>query len=82
MAIEKTIKVDQIEVIDNGCVQVRTATIITEDGDVIAKSFHRHVVIPGSDYSAEDDRVKAVCAATHTEEVVAAYQAFITAQGD
>jgi hypothetical protein len=46
-----------------------------EDGKQISGTFHRHVVAPGQDYSAEDARVKAICAATHTASVVAAYKA-------
>ena len=80
MALEKQTVVDKIEVVENGCVQVRTATRIVEDGNVISSSYHRHVVAPGQDYSNEDARVKAICAATHTAEVVAAYQAAIEAQ--
>ena len=77
--LEKIIVVDQIEVIENGNVQVRTATKIVEDGKEINRTLHRHVVAPGDDYSQEDDRVKAICAATHTPEVIAAYQAMIEA---
>jgi hypothetical protein len=75
MALEKQTIVDKIEVIENGCVQVRTATRIVEDGSVISSSYHRHVVAPGDDYSNEDARVQAICAAAHTAEVIAAYQA-------
>ena len=81
MSLEKIISVDLIEVIENGSVQVRTKTTILEDGKQISGSFHRHVVAPGADYSAEDARVKAVCAATHTAVVVAVYQAAQAAQG-
>lgn len=73
--LEKVTVVDRIEVLENGCVQVRTKTAILEDGQQISGSFHRHVVAPGYDYTAEDARVQAICAATHTPEVVAAYQA-------
>ena len=75
MALEKIVKVDLIEVIENGNVQVRTKTAIMEDGKQISGSFHRHVIAPGDDYSKEDSRVQAICAATHTPEVIAAYQA-------
>lgn len=81
MSLEKQIFVDQIEVVENGCVQVRTATRIVEDGEVISSSLHRHVVAPGQDYSGEAARVQAICAATHTAEVISAYQAAIAAQG-
>jgi archaellum component FlaF (FlaF/FlaG flagellin family) len=73
MALEKTEVVDRIEVLENGSVQIRTKTAILEDGEQISGTFHRHVVAPGDDYSAEDARVQAICAATHTKAVVAAY---------
>jgi hypothetical protein len=75
MALEKKVVVDLIETIENGCVQVRTKTAILEDGKEISSKFHRHVVAPGADYSAEDAKVQAICAAIHTPEVVAAYEA-------
>ena len=75
MALEKQTVVDKIEVVENGVVQVRTATRIVEDGNVISSSYHRHVIAPADDYSNEDARVQAICAATHTAEVIAAYQA-------
>ena len=75
MALEKVAIVDRIEVLENGSVQVRTKTAILEDGKQISGNFHRHVVAPGNDYSAEDARVQAICAATHTADVVAAYEA-------
>ena len=76
--LEKVISVDLIEVLENGAVQVRTKTAIMEDGKQISGTFHRHVVAPGDDYSAEDARVKAICAATHTAAVVTAYKAAAT----
>ena len=75
MALEKKIVVDRIEVVENGSVQVRTKTAILEDGKQISGTFSRHVVAPGADYSAEDAKVQAICAAIHTPEVVAAYKA-------
>jgi hypothetical protein len=75
MALEKKVITDLIEVLENGCVQVRTKTAILEDGKEISSKFHRHVVAPGQDYSAEDAKVQAICAATHTKDVVAAYKA-------
>lgn len=75
MALEKIEVVDRIEVIEDGSVQVRTKTAIKEDGVEISSKFHRHVVAPGADYGGEDARVRAICAATHTPDVVAAYKA-------
>jgi len=73
--LEKITSVDLIEVIENGSIQVRTKTAIKEDGVEISSKFARHVVAPGGDYSAEDARVKAICAAMHTPQVIAAYKA-------
>jgi hypothetical protein len=73
--LEKQIVIDLIEAIENGCVQVRTCTRIIEDGKQISDTYHRHVVAPGDDYSTQDAKVQAICAAVHTADVVAAYQA-------
>lgn len=81
MSLEKIVEVDLIEVVQNGCIQVRTATKIVEDGTEISKSFHRHVIAPGQDYINESPRVIAICKAIHTPECVALYQAQIPKQG-
>ena len=73
MALEKNKVVNLIEVLENGAVQVRTKTAVLEDGVQISGTFHRHVVSPGDDYSKEDARVAAICAATFTDKVIAAY---------
>jgi hypothetical protein len=73
--LEKITSVDLIEVIENGSIQVRTKTAIKEDGVEISNKFHRHVVVPGADYSAEDAKVQAIAASVHTAEVIAAYVA-------
>jgi hypothetical protein len=73
--LEKVISVDLIEVVENGTLQVRTKTAILEDGKAISSQFHRHVVVPGADYSQEDAKVQAIAASIHTPEVIAAYQA-------
>jgi hypothetical protein len=75
MALKKVISVDLIEVVENGAIQVRTKTAIKEDGVEISSKFHRHVVAPGDNYSAEDAKVQAICAAVHTADVIATYQA-------
>ena len=72
--LEKVISVDLIEVVENGCIQVRTKTAIREDGVEISSKFHRHVVAPGDDYSQEDAKVQAIAASIHAAEVIAAHQ--------
>ena len=75
MALTKETIVDKIEVLENGCVQVRTATRVLEDGAVLSSSFHRHVCAPDCDTTGEDPKVIAICAAVHTPEVIAAFDA-------
>ena len=79
--LEKFEIVDRIEVVENGSVQVRTKIAIMEDGKQISSTFHRHVIAPGDNYAGEAQRVQAVCAATHTADVIAAYKAATAAQG-
>lgn len=75
MPLEKITYVDTPEVTENGSIQVRTRTVIKRDGVEISSEFHRHVIAPGDDYSSEDARVRAICAATHTPNVVQAFRA-------
>jgi hypothetical protein len=75
MPLSKIKTVDLIEIIENGCVQVRTATKIIDDEKVISSAFHRHAIAPGDDYSNEDAKVQSICAAIHTPEIISTYQA-------
>ena len=94
MAITKTIIVDKTEVVSIGStyssdewknVQVRTATVIKEDGVELSRSYHRHVLEPGTvvagstsltdtDISGEDASVQAICNAVWTTSVKEAYR--------
>ena len=82
MALSKSTIVDRIEVLETGQIQVRTATVVDEDGTELSRNFHRHVLAPGDDTGGEDDRVAAVAAATWTTDVVDAWDAFIASQAD
>jgi hypothetical protein len=75
MLLEKQIKIDKIEVVETGVVQVRQATIITEDGNQISRTFHRWCIAPNEDYSTQEQQVQDICKVSHTPEVIAAYQA-------
>jgi len=89
MAITKTIIVDKTEVVSCGStyssdewksIQVRTATVIKEDGVELSRSYHRHVLDPGTvaagstaltdtNISSEDAGVQAICNAVWTSSV-------------
>ena len=74
--LEKVITQDKIEVCgEYRAIQVRTKTAVMEDGVELSAGYHRHVITAGDDYSNESAEVQAICAAVHTPEVIAAYQA-------
>ena len=77
MAITKETEIAKIEVVGQyKAIQVRTDTVIKEDGKEISRSPHRHVVHPDMDISAEDAEVQAVANAVWTDEVKAAWSDF------
>ena len=92
MALEKTIEADKIEVVGPfKHVQVRTATVVSEDGTELSRSFHRHVIAPqekdsdgnwqNTDVSGEDDAVQAICnSGIWTAAIKLAYRAHIDEQ--
>ena len=61
MALEKQVVIDKIEVLENGTVQVREATRIVEDGEVISTTYHRTSYEKDADLSDADDKVIAIC---------------------
>ena len=95
MALTKEIVIDKIEVLEKGQVQVRTATRVLEDGTELSSSFRRHVIDPqvrtgyvkggsagtwaATDVTGEDARVAAICTASWTASVIAAYKAMVLA---
>ena len=93
MAITKEIENDKIEVVNKWNIQVRTATIIKEDGTEISRSYHRHVLQPftsskngdtwthtATDISNESAQVQAICNAAWSDDVKAAYKTSTEAQ--
>jgi len=75
MAITKTTEIAKIEVVGQyKVIQVRTDTVIKEDGKEISRSPHRHVVHPDDDISGEDAEVQAVANTVWTDSVKAAWK--------
>ena len=93
MAITKTTEIGQVEVAGIfKHVQVRTDTVIKEDGEELSRSYHRHVLHCGalddSDnlvdtvISGEDSEVQAICNAVWTQAIKDAWKAeLIAAKG-
>ena len=77
MALTKEVKYDKIEVVgDSKHVQCRQATVISEDGKELSRSFKRHVLHPDSDISGEPQEVQDICNAVWSDEVKAAWAEF------
>mgnify|MGYP003112935961 FL=1 len=90
MAITKTTEIGQMEVVgEYKHVQVRTDTVIKEDGTELSRTYHRHVLTPGklndsdalvdTDISGEDSSVQSVCNAVWTNSVKNAWKAKLIA---
>ena len=78
MAITKTTEIGKVEVVGEfKHVQVRTDTVIKEDGTELSRKYHRHVLTPDLDISGEDAEVQAVCNAVWTDDVKAAWKTFL-----
>lgn len=73
MALTEATNYD-VHVLDTGHLQVRRVDVILRDGVEIARTYHRHVVTPGDDVSAEPDIVQNL-ATLWTEDQIAAAQA-------
>ena len=90
MALTERCENDKIEVVGQyKAVQVRCATVIERDGVELTRSFHRHVLQPGTldssdnlvdtDISGEDADVQAICNAAWTDAVKEAYRLHLVA---
>ena len=76
MALTENTNIDQIEIVRDWNIQVRQATVIERDGELVSRTFHRWVLNPDSDISGQEQKVKDICNAAWTPEVKAAYEAF------
>ena len=86
MALTERSENDKIEVVGQyKAIQVRRATVIERDGVAVSRSFHRHVLQPGTvaegtstltdtDISGEDADVQAICTAAWTDAVKEAWR--------
>ena len=81
MTIEKSIEHDKIEMVGQyKAVQVREATVITEDDTEISRSFRRYVLHPDNDITDQTAEIQAICNAVWTDAVKAAWAEFQASQ--
>lgn len=78
MALKKEMIEDKIEIVgEHKNIQIRTATVITEDGKELTRSFHRRILNCLDDISGESTEVQSICNAVWTDKLKAAYQTFL-----
>ena len=81
MALTKETQIGKIEVVGQyKSVQVRTDTVVMEDGTELSRKYHRHALMPDADISAEHAEVKAICNVVWTQAIKDAYEAFKATQ--
>jgi len=73
--MEEKVTEDGIEILKNGVVGITYKVEIVKDGKVIASSGFNKRVYPGDDFSGESEKIKSICSAVHTPEVVEKYKA-------
>jgi len=77
MAITKETQIGKIEVVGKyKSVQVRTDTVVMEDGTELSRKYHRHALMPDAVITDEHLEVQAVCNAVWTDAVKSAYETF------
>jgi len=76
MAITKRTELKE-EILPDQTIQIRTTTVVEEDGVELARNHHRHCVHPGDDVTGEAQEVQDIAAALWTADVIAAYNASI-----
>ena len=69
----------KVEVLPNGTLQVRRADIVLKDGVEAGRTYHRHCLCPGDDYTGEPAVVQQIASSVWTPEVVSAYEAQVAA---
>jgi len=83
MAITKETQIGKIEVVGQyKSVQVRTDTVVMEDGEELSRKYHRHSLAPDAVITDEHNEVQAVCNAVWTQDVKDAYATFKAEQED
>jgi len=77
MALTKETQIGKIEVVGKyKSVQVRTDTVVLEDGEELSRKYHRHALNPDAVITNEHSEVQAVCNAVWTQDVKDAFAAF------
>ena len=83
MAITKETQIGKIEVVGQyKSVQVRTDTVVIEDGTELSRKYHRHALMPDAVITGEHNEVKAVCNAVWTDAVKSTYETYKANQGE
>jgi hypothetical protein len=94
VSLAKETEISRIEIVQTWFIQVRTDTIVKENGTEISRTVHRHMLEPftskkdgdtwthtAKDISGEDAQVQAIANAAWTDTVKNNYKTWLEAQG-
>ena len=94
MSLAKETEISRIEIVQTWFIQVRTDTIVKENGTEISRTVHRHMLEPftskkdgdtwthtATDISGEDAQVQAIANTAWTDTVKNYYNTWREAQG-
>jgi hypothetical protein len=83
MALTERTEISKIEIVGQwSIVQVREDTVVERDGEEIARTHHRFVVSPGDDHTGLDPKVRAICEALHTTDLISEYKASLEQEAE
>ena len=74
MAFSEETVISKIEILEDGQMQIRRSDRVLKDGVVIAETYHREVLKPGSNLEGKDARIVAAANAIWTPAVIQAFE--------
>jgi|9_EtaG_2_1085328.scaffolds.fasta_scaffold44901_2 hypothetical protein len=78
MSLKKLIKIDKIEIVgDYKILQIREATVISENDIELSKSFHRYTLSPDQDVSNQPDDIQGIADVVWTDDIKKNYSDYI-----
>mgnify|MGYP001576959782 CR=1 FL=1 len=72
--LTETTSVSAITILEDGQLQIRRSHRVFDGAEMIAEQYHRHVLEPGQDLTAEDARVRRVATLLWTPAVITEYE--------
>lgn len=75
MALSKQTIFDAITIRSTGHIEIRMATVVTDDGEEMGRKFHRRLITPGDDVTGEPQKIQQLTQLFWTQAMITAAQA-------